>query len=168
MGKSHQRKAVFQGHRLGGAPQPIKAQYRGGIINCNASPSLLTGFSLKDRSSMTGPIPWNPSKIRLWIAEGQQGGKSMLGFELKKELASMNPLPANFLDFLIDHPDYVPKEMLDKLQNGHSIFFWGDTFIDSDKEECVRCLSWFSGLKDSFDYVAKTFDDQDLAILWAS
>ena len=95
------------------------------IINCDAAPFVPEGWKVESHKNL-GQLEWDPTKIRLWLSNGQQDG-SVEGNNLHKELASEPVLNANVLDYLLAHPKLIPEEW-----KGKAVFFWGTIYRRSD------------------------------------
>lgn len=118
------------------------------VIDCDAKPFEPVGLTVAPESEqiasrVRGRLVFDPSKVKLYLSEKQQGekdngkyiGKYIIGNELKKELSSKPVLPANVLDFYIHNPHLISEEC-----KGKKIFFWGTIYRDSVGRLCVRCL----------------------------
>jgi hypothetical protein len=91
-------------------------------------------------------------KVVLHLSERQQGGVTIRGYELRKELESGKQvlLNSNVLDYLYEHPQLFPEHWK-KDEDGKTryIYFWGSIFRGpSDGRLSVRCLYWDGGSLD--------------------
>jgi len=122
------------------------------LIDCDANPFIPNGWSVEEHKK-GGMFKFNPEKISLYLSKKQKKG-SMEGNDLRKELANQPTLNANFLDYLLAHPELIPKEWKDKY-----IFFWGTIYRNSDDHLCVRYLRWdgFSKWYSDYDLLDRTF-----------
>ncbi|MDP6571570.1 MAG: hypothetical protein QF747_01905, partial [Patescibacteria group bacterium] len=77
------------------------------------------------------------ANIGLFLSDTQKSGRHE-GNELRKELESQPALPANLLDYLLEHPHLIPEEW-----KGKYVFFWGTIYRGSGGLLCVRCLGWY-------------------------
>ena len=111
------------------------------VIDTNADPFVPEGWKVEEHQTTgprnTGLVEWNPSKVSLWLASGQQNGKSMQGHKLRTEVAKKSPFNANVLDYLLANPHLIPEEW-----KGKYVFFWGTIYRDRGEDLCVRCLYW--------------------------
>ncbi len=83
----------------------------------------------------------DPSKITLYLSEGQKEDRNVQGLKLQKELEGQPVLNANTLNYLLAHPYLIPEEW-----KGEEVFFWGTTYRHPDGPLCVRYLFWFNDL----------------------
>lgn len=124
------------------------------IINTNSAPKIpYDGWTVESHAKM-GKLDWGKIKPELYLSEKQKNGY-IVGEELLSELEGKNPLNANVLDYLLDHPDLIPKEW-----RGKWIYFWGTIYRDSDDDLCVRCLYVCDGgsCRSDCRYVSLDFD----------
>ena len=95
----------------------------------------------------------DPSKISLYVSPEQKTGY-VEGIELQKQLKGKKPLNATVLDWLIEHPEYIPDEW-----KGKYVFFWGTIYRDSDGSLCVRCLCFSGGhWRQNYDWLDRGWD----------
>ena len=108
------------------------------VIDCDAVPFLPTGWQIEEHKK-GGQFEWNPTKVSLWLAKGQQGGKWLIGRELRKELEDKPVLNVNVMDYLLkpENQHLIPEEW-----KGKAVFFWGTIYSDSDGYLYVRDLYW--------------------------
>lgn len=109
------------------------------IIDCDAKPFIPEGWRVIEHIK-GGKLEWNPEKILLYLVDDQKDGKYIEGHKLRKKLRGKPVLNANFLDWLLAHPKFIPEEW-----KGKRIFFWGTIYCVSDGSFCVRCLYWGGG-----------------------
>jgi hypothetical protein len=109
------------------------------IIDLDANPFVPDGWEVEEHKK-GGQFEWNVTKINLFLSINQQGGKTIKGHKLRKELKSKAPFNANMLDFLLAHPHLIPEEW-----KGKCVYFWGTIYRDSDGDPCVRYLYWDDG-----------------------
>lgn len=64
-------------------------------------------------------------KVELFLSERQKGDKTIIGHELRKELASEPMLNAKVLDYLLANTHLIPKEWKVDKFGPRYIFFWG-------------------------------------------
>ncbi|MEK7767713.1 MAG: hypothetical protein AAB368_15905 [bacterium] len=127
------------------------------VIDCSVQPMIPTGWQInpKDQiaSRFQGELVWSLEKIRLHLDPAQEGDGVLKGNALKKKLKGQPVLPANVLDWLLQHPAFIPSDW-----RGKAIFFWGTVYRGSGGDLCVRCLCWgdrswdWSGHWLSFDW----------------
>ncbi len=87
----------------------------------------------------------NGQKIDFFLSEVQQNGKTIVGNNLRKELADKPVLNANVLDYLREHPELIPDSWkTDANGNIRYIFFWGTIYRIRIGHLCVRYLCWNS------------------------
>ena len=74
-------------------------------------------------------------KIDPYLSKSQQGGESIEGNELLKELKDKSKLSAHILDDLLAYPTLVPSSWEERL------YFWGTIYRRrADGRLAVRCL----------------------------
>ncbi|HRY62408.1 MAG TPA: hypothetical protein P5056_01400 [Candidatus Paceibacterota bacterium] len=79
--------------------------------------------------------------VNLHLDPGQMNGKCIGSHKLKKKLEGQPVYGAVLLDFLLEHPEFIPDEWKTK----GLIYFWGTTFRSSGGGLCVRRLDWGGG-----------------------
>ena len=114
-----------------------EAKQEKNIIDCDANPFTPDGWKVVDHKK-AGQLIWDPTRISLYLSEGQKNGKVIKGKKLCKELKNMPVLNANVLDYLLANPHLIPEEWKDKY-----VYFWGTIYRDSDGDLRVRCLDWY-------------------------
>lgn len=93
-----------------------------------------------------GQLYIDGKKVILHLSERQLGGKWLKGHELRTELDGKLVLNATVLDFLEDHPEFIPDDWKrDEQGNTRFVYFWGTIYRDTDSDLCVRCLYWSGG-----------------------
>lgn len=93
-----------------------------------------------------GELYIDGKKVVLHLSERQLGGKWLKGHELRTELDGKLVLNATVLDFLEDHPEFIPDDWKkDEQGNTRYVFFWGTVYRNADGNLCVRCLYWRDG-----------------------
>jgi hypothetical protein len=109
------------------------------VIDCDVDPLVPSAWKWKMEShEKGGELEWDPTKIKLYLDEGQKNGKTIIGSELQKKLADKPVLNANVLDYLLANPHLIPEEWKSKY-----IFFWGTVYRNPDGRLYVRYLGWF-------------------------
>jgi hypothetical protein len=83
---------------------------------------------------------WTPDAVRLHLAEEQKDGRIMRGDKLRKILESEPVLTDNWLDFLLQHPEYIPESW-----KGKAVFFWGTGYRNPGGNLCIRYLYFGEG-----------------------
>ncbi|MGC9605302.1 MAG: hypothetical protein ABSF56_00885 [Minisyncoccia bacterium] len=82
-------------------------------------------------------------KIEFYLSKKQRKGSSIVGNDLRKELAKMPVLDANVLDYLLKNPHLIPEEWKkDEEGNTRYIFFWGTIYRRAGGGLFVRFLFW--------------------------
>lgn len=109
------------------------------LIDTDANPFVPDGWKVESHRK-GGQIEWNPERITLYLSKHQKGGKCIGGHDLRKELENQPVMNANVLDYLLAHPDLIPKSW-----KGKAVFFWGTIYRSADGSLCVRCLDWNGG-----------------------
>lgn len=104
------------------------------LIDCDAAPYTPPDWEVESHKK-GGLWKWNP-KLTLCLSKKQKKG-SIVGNDLRKELANQPVLNANVLDYLLAHPELIPEEW-----KGKAIFFWGTIYRNSGGDLYVRCLCW--------------------------
>ena len=105
------------------------------LIDCDAAPFIPDGWSVEEHKK-GGLFKLDPAKIPSYLSKKQKRG-SIVGHDLKEELANMPALNANVLDYLLAHQELILEEWKGKYN-----FFWGTIYRDSDGDLYVRCLDW--------------------------
>ena len=108
------------------------------VVDLDADPFVPNGYSVLEHKK-GGQFKYSPTKVKLYLAEGQKSGKVMVGNELHKELENQPVYNANLLDFLYkkENQRYIPEEW-----KGKVVFFWGTIYRHSTGHLFVRCLYW--------------------------
>ena len=129
------------------------------VIDCDADPFVPDGWKVEEHQK-GGQIQFDPSKVELWLAKGQQNGKAIEGNKLRKELAKMPALNANVLDYLLANPHLIPEDWKkDGQGNTRYIFFWGTVYRNSHGNLYVRYLCWDDdGWRWSYRWLAYSWD----------
>jgi hypothetical protein len=132
------------------------------VIDCDADPFVPENWKVEEHLK-GGQFEWNPEKVALYLSEGQKTG-SVVGHELRKELAGKPVMNACVLDFLLAHPHLIPEEWKVK-----AIFFWGTVYRDSDGYLYVRYLYWDGAEWDwHSDWLVSLWFDNNPAVLSAA
>lgn len=98
-------------------------------------PYVLEGWKVESHKEEA--FQRDPSKITLYLSEGQKQRGRVQGFKLRKELENQPVLNANTLDYLLAHPELIPEEW-----KGKQVCFWGTIYRVPDGGLHVRYLSW--------------------------
>ncbi len=109
------------------------------LIDCDASPFTPSSWRVEEHKK-GGQLVWDPTKVVLHLSANQQGGETISGHDLHKELAGLPVLNANVLDYLLKNPEIIPESW-----KGQSIFFWGTIYRGSGGNLCVRGLCGVGG-----------------------
>ena len=114
------------------------------VLNFNTDPHIPDDLSIHPEdqigSRMTGSWKLGLDKIGLHLDAGQQGGKTIVGHELKKQLEGQRVFPAHVLDYLYEHPQMIPE-----VWKGKAVFFWGTIYRDSGGNLYIRYIEWNDG-----------------------
>jgi len=116
---------------------PKKNLYKGKkhLIDLDAAPFTPKGWEVEEHQN-GGQFEWDVTKVNLY----QQNGKVIQGYKLREELQTKNPFNANLLDFLLAHPNLIPKGW-----KGNYVYFWGTIYRGRGDNLCVRSLFWGGG-----------------------
>lgn len=115
------------------------------IIDCDAEPFVPPGMEVIEHIR-GGQIEWGMAKVRLYLDKTQIRGGVINGYELRRKLF---PVLANatILDYLLVHPDLIPKAWKKKL-----VHFPGTIYRERlDERRCIRYLYW-NGTRWRSDY----------------
>lgn len=104
------------------------------IIDLDASPFVPEGWKVEEHKQ-GGQFEWDPTKVALHLADGQQNG--IVGTELRKLLEGQPVMNANLLDYLLKNPQLIPEDW-----KGKAAFFWGTVYRFDGGRLCVRYLLW--------------------------
>ncbi|QQG45239.1 MAG: hypothetical protein HYW89_04565 [Candidatus Sungiibacteriota bacterium] len=99
-----------------------------------------TGWKVEWHRNL-GHQVFTPDAIRLHLAEEQKDGRIVRGDKLRKIIETEPVLTDNWLDFLLEHPEFIPESW-----KGKAIFFWGTGYRHPDGGLYVRFLSFSVGL----------------------
>jgi hypothetical protein len=102
-------------------------------IDCDADPYLPCGCTIMEHNKGE-QLEW-PIKVELYLSENQRQGRFIVGHELRKELAGKPVLNAVVLDFLLEHPEFIPYEWQNK-----TVLFWGTIYRNQNYRLFVRGL----------------------------
>ncbi len=116
------------------------------IIDMDATPYIPNNWKVESHKK-GGQLEWDPQKVQLYLAAGQQGGECIGGNELRLVLETQWVYNANLLDYLLAHPELIPGEW-----KGKYVFFWGTIYRLFDGNLYVRYL-YFNGKSWSWGYV---------------
>ncbi len=112
------------------------------VIDTDADPRNVPGLTLKCHQAM-GKLDLSLLTCSLYLSPHQIGGKTVVGKSILKELREKTVLPANVLDYLLEHPGAIPKELKNHLRKpARYIFFWGTLYQNEEGQYCVRCLAY--------------------------
>ena len=141
-------KSLCEGDTLGRVRSVIRGlaeiKLREHLIDCSTRPFISEGWGvLPDDEQLPNRfrdiLNWDSVKLELRLVEGQQGGRSMTGHQLREVLKAERVLPANLLDYLLkpENQHLIPEEWKTSY-----VFFWGTIYCDSGGSLYVRCLDW--------------------------
>lgn len=106
------------------------------VIDGDAKPYCPENWSVESHLKM-GQTEFDPSKIELWLAEGQKNGW-VNGKVLRKEIEKLEGvMNANMLDGLLKNQHLIPESW-----KGKAVMFWGTIYRASYGNLCVRYLYW--------------------------
>ena len=118
------------------------------LIDLDADPFVPDGWAVEEHIK-GGQWKFNPDEIKFYLFKGQKKDKDN---ELRKELVGKPVFNANFLDYLLAHPNLIPDECKkDENDNTRYIFFLGTRYRAPSGHLFVRCLSQ-SGGRWGWDY----------------
>lgn len=136
------------------------------VIDCDADPFVLdTGEWGEEQSCSVeehrkgGRFIWDPTRVKLYLSEGQGSGQHIRGDVLRRELQSQPVLNANVLNYLRrpENSSLVPEDWRD----GRQVFFWGTIYREADGDLCVLYLRWFGKHWGYGHRLLKEFFDSD-------
>ncbi|MFA6324741.1 MAG: hypothetical protein WCX46_00730 [Candidatus Paceibacterota bacterium] len=112
-------------------------------IDCDAQPFIPSGWEVAEHKK-GGNFKFIPSAVEFFIHKKQKNG--FRGNKLNLELKDKKVLNVNVLDYLLAHPDIIPKEWKkDEKGNTRFIFFWGTIYLIVNTGFYVRYLCWEFG-----------------------
>lgn len=127
------------------------------IVDCRVRPVIPYQWSLKEHTP-GDKIDLDKVKVLPHAFEGQdsvyeegekKGRPSFLCqqvIEGLKTLEGRKPANANLMDAYLEHPDWMPPELIEGAQEGDRLIFWDTVFtLTSGKKDVVRCLLWKKG-----------------------
>ncbi len=91
-----------------------------------------------------GQLIWDKEKVKLYTYERPKNAYwlTINGNLIRYKLESQPVMNANVLDFLLRHPELIPKEWKDL-----GVYFWGTIYSKkgTDRKDylCVRYLEWY-------------------------
>lgn len=121
------------------------------LIDLDSDPLIPKGWKVQEHKK-GGKWKFDPKQVKLHLSKIQMSDKTIVGIELRKELASLPVMNANLLDWYLAHPEFIPEEWESK-----AVFFWGTIYRDSDGGLCVRFLCW-NGDRWSWNYLWLPYD----------
>lgn len=110
------------------------------IIDCDSDPRIPYDLWKVESHIKGGQLKWNKDKVKLHLSVDQLEGKSIIGYRIRNELKNFSVMNANVLDYLLDYPQFIPKEWKES-----RVFFFGTIYRHPQGALCVRCLLWFGG-----------------------
>lgn len=134
------------------------------IIDTDAPPKIpYSGWTVESHKG-AGKVEWNPKKFQLCLSDKQRKGEYVKGFDLQEELESQTPMNANVLDFLLEHPELIPKDWKRKY-----VTFFGTVYRHSGDLLFVRYWDWDDGaLQSGYYWLGRDWSDQFPALSLAS
>lgn len=129
------------------------------LIDCDSDP-LGPKVWMVSEHKKGGMIKFNPEKISLYLSKKQRKG-TIGGHDLRKELADKPVMNANVLRYLLEYPEFIPKEW-----RGKDICFWGTIYCDLDGKLWV-CYLHCVGVNWSLNYhtLDSDFNSSNPAVL---
>jgi len=115
------------------------------VIDCDVRPTVPDGLKLSSHQP-GGNFVWDPTKVELFLSPGQQLDRH--GFQQSENARNIRralentpkrPLNANVLDWLLAHPEHIPKDW-----KGKRVVFWGTVYSDALGGEHIRGLQWLN------------------------
>lgn len=143
------------------------------VIDLNKQPLLVNSLEWVIDHKEGGLFEWDPKKVELALLEKQELRDGIDSYKIIEGLADKNPFNANLLDYLLEHPDLIPKQWEVELTEGwtREIFFWGTIYGRKGYRgfatyRIVRSLEWDgSSWKGSQREVWRQFYKHDPAIV---
>lgn len=106
------------------------------IVDLFAAPFVPKDLSIVEHRPGDKKFEWNPKKVALFLAEGQQISQ-IKGDTLREVLKGKPVFNANLLDFLLKNPHLIPEDW-----KGKAVFFWGTLYCNASGILYVRFLYW--------------------------
>jgi hypothetical protein len=112
----------------------------GAVVDLVDSPFCPDGCTLEEHRR-GGSRDLATAKLGLYLS-GAQERESVVGHDLRKEVADKPVLNANDLDFLLkpENQHLITEDWKEK-----KVFFWGTIYRCAGGSLYVRCLCWHSG-----------------------
>ena len=104
-----------------------------------------TSLGIVDASKVS--LQWSSLQYR-----GPRGPWQEDGMRIYEDMRSES-LNANVLDYLLEHPDLIPRRW-----KKYCVVFWGTTFRDTNNDLCVGCLGFYKALN-KWGIIVKLVDD---------
>ena len=94
------------------------------FIDCSVPPRVMKDAHIAASihqipGRVTERILWDPSKIGFHVEQNARGRSVLPGAEFRELLQGKPVLPANVLDFLLEHKELIPSEWQ---KRGHIVF----------------------------------------------
>ncbi len=124
------------------------------LVDGDADPFCPPNWKVESHRKM-GKIDFDPSKLDLYLSEGQK--KGVIGGEkLRKEIEKLEGvMNANWLEFFLANPHLIPESW-----KGKAVMFWGTIYRVSVGSLYVRFLYWNGDAWNwSYYWPAFVFDD---------
>lgn len=121
------------------------------IVDLDADPMIPVDGWRVESHTKGGRFKYDPTKVELYLDEGQKDGEHLEGNELREKLGGKNPFNANLLDFYLSHPELIPESWKEK-----AVFFWGTVYRSAGGSLYVRYLRWSGG---RWDWNDRWLDD---------
>ncbi len=112
------------------------------LIDCDTAPWCPYGWRVEEHRP-GGQLEFDPAKVAFHLDDGQKNGRTIVGNELRKQLAGKPVLNASVLDHLLANPQLIPDSWkTDANDNPRYIYFWGTVYRSSGDHLYVRFLYW--------------------------
>ena len=109
-------------------------------IDTTQTPNIpYNGWTIESNDISLGK-KFDPTKITLYLDDEQKDGKHIEGNKLREKLKGKPVLNATVLDWLLEHPEYIPEDW-----KGKYVYFWGTIYSSPHGDRYVLCLYWGGG-----------------------
>jgi hypothetical protein len=113
-----------------------------GLIDCSVLPAVpRPDWKIAEHRFVEKIFKWEPERVELYLSEKQKYRNYTDGKTLYQEMKDKKVLNFNVLNYLINHPQLIPREWSSP---GNCIFFWGTIFKNEYDCLFVSCLRWDS------------------------
>lgn len=115
------------------------------VIDLDADPFVPGGWKVEEHKK-GGKWKFDPKKIKLYFSPNQMFNNTIVGKDLRKELANESVANASLLDWYWVNTKFIPEDW-----KRNVVFFWGTIYRDSIGTLYVRGLFW-NGARWGSDY----------------